>query len=222
MEGSEMDQLDKQYSFGDLPLSPVGPGTSVLVAGPILGGTRRFALEMLTADRGDGVVVIAADVSAREVLAGIDRTGEDTTNGRIRIVDCTQEGGDDLGEFVSSVGTPADLTGIGIEYAGQYEQVYARGFDAVRTGIYTLTPLLVYSDDVRPVYRFVNTVTSRIRTADGFGVCVIDPRAHDERVLGSIAQAFDGRIDVRESDTGQEIKVSGLADQPTEWTSIDG
>ncbi|MFC6974291.1 hypothetical protein ACFQL1_05915 [Halomicroarcula sp. GCM10025709] len=217
-----MDQLDTQYGFGDLPLSPVGPGTSILVAGPILGGTRRFALEMLTAGTDDGVVVITADVSAQEVLAGLDRTAEDATDGRIRVVDCTQDRDGDLGEFVASVGTPADLTGVGIEYAGQYEQVYARGFDAVRTGIYTLTPLLVYSDDVRPVYRFVNTVASRIRTADGFGVCVIDPRAHDERVLGSIAQAFDGRIDLRESDTGHELKVRGLPGQPTEWTPVEG
>ncbi|WP_324759292.1 DUF7504 family protein [Haloarcula sp. GH36] len=216
-----MEQLDRQYDFGDLPIAPVEPGTSLLVAGPILGGTRRFALELLTADRDDGIVLIAADVSARELLAGIDRTGEDLSNGRVRVVDCAGDSGDDLGEFVSSVGTPADLTGIGIEYAGQYEQVYARGFDAVRTGIYTLTPLLVYSDDVRPVYRFINTVTSRIRTADGLGVCVIDPSAHDDRVLGSIAQAFDGRIDLRESESGQEIRVSGLPDQPTEWTAVD-
>lgn len=212
----------EQYSFDGLPLSPVEPGTNVLVAGPILGGTRRFALEMLTADADDGIVVIATDVSAQEILAGIDRTGEDTSNGRIRVVDCAQESGADLGAFVSSVGTPADLTGIGIEYSNQYEQVYARGFDAVRTGIYTLTPLLVYADDVRPVYRFVNTVTSRIRTADGIGVCVIDPEAHDERVLGSIAQAFDGRIDLRETDAGREIKTRGLSDQLTEWTGIDG
>ena len=211
---------DARYTFDGTPLGPVDQGTNLLVAGPILGGTRRTAMRLLTADPDDGIVVITADTSAESFLDGFAELGSDVGGGRVRIVDCAQEGSDDLGEFVSTVGSPADLTGIGIEYSNQYEQVYARGYDTVRTGIYTLTPLLVYSEDVRPVFRFVNTVTSRIRTADGLGLCVIDPDAHDERVVNSVAQAFDGRIEVRERNDRSEIRVRGLPDQPTEWTPM--
>jgi hypothetical protein len=211
---------DGRYTFAETPLNPVDPGTNILVAGPILDGTRETALRLLAADSADGIVVVAADTSAGEILAGFDALGCDVSGGRVRVVDCNRADDEALGESVTAVSSPADLTGIGIEYSGQYEEVYARGYDAVRTGIYTLTPLLVFNEDVRSVFRFVNIVTSRIRTADGLGVCVIDPEAHDDQVVGSIAQSFDGRIDVRGGDDGPEVRVKGLPDQPREWTPM--
>lgn len=207
-----------RYEFPDLPLASVGAGTNLLLTGPTLEGARELLLRLLLGD--DGVLIITADTSARKVLAAFEDVGGRIDRERVRVVSCTQERDDELGDFVSSVGSPGDLTGIGIEYSGQYEQVYARGFDTVRTGIYTLTPLLVYSDDVRPVFRFINTVTSRIRTAEGLGVCAIDPSAHEEQVVTSIAQPFDGRIDVRERDGTVELRVQGLPDQPDEWTAV--
>jgi len=207
-----------RYEFPNLPLKSVGAGTNLLLTGPTLEGARELLLRLLLGE--DGVVIITADTSARKVLRAFEDVGGRIDPDRVRVVSCTQERDNDLGDCVTSVGSPGDLTGIGIEYSGQYEQVYARGYDTVRTGIYTLTPLLVYSEDVRPVFRFVNTVTSRIRTADGLGVCAIDPSAHDEQVVNSIAQPFDARVDVREIDGAIELRVRGLPDQPREWTTV--
>ena len=209
---------DTGYEFPDLPLRSVPSGTNLLLTGPALGGTRDLLLRLLLGE--DGVLIITADTSARKVLGAFEGVGGRVDRERVRVVSCTQERDDELGDFVTSVGSPGDLTGIGIEYSGQYEQVYARGYDTVRTGLYTLTPLLVYSDDVRPVFRFVNTVTSRIRTAGGLGICAIDPSAHDEQVVNSIAQPFDARVDVREAETGVELRVTGLPEQPDDWTPV--
>lgn len=209
---------DNRYEFENLPISGVERGTNLLLTGPTLGGTRELLLRMLLGE--DGVVIITADSNARKTLSEFERFGGTVERDRTRVVSCTKETDEELGPYVSSVSSPGDLTGIGIEFSGQYEQVYARGYDTVRTGIYTLTPLLVYSDDVRPVFRFVNTVTSRIRTADGLGVCAIDPSAHEEQVVNSIAQPFDGRVDVRERDGTLELRVMGLPEQPSEWTAI--
>ncbi|WP_262180800.1 DUF7504 family protein [Haloarcula laminariae] len=211
-------QHGSRYEFPGLPLESVASGTNLLLAGPTLEGARELLLRLLLGE--DGVLIITADTSARKVLRTFEDVGGRIDRERVRVVSCTQERDGDLGDFVASVGSPGDLTGIGIEYSGQYEQVYARGYDTVRTGIYTLTPLLVYSEDVRPVFRFINTVTSRIRTADGLGVCAIDPSAHEEQVVTSIAQPFDGRIDVRERDGTVELRVKGLPDQPGEWTAV--
>lgn len=209
---------DNRYTFDDLPLDGVEPGTNILLAGPTLGGTRELLLRLLLGE--DGVVLVTTDSSARKALSEFERVGGVVDPQRVRVVSCASDGEEELSECVSSVGSPGDLTGIGIEYSGQYEAVYARGHDSVRTGIYTLTPLLVYSDDVRPVFRFINTVTSRIRTADGLGVCAIDPSAHDAQVVSSISHPFDARIDVREQDGRIELKVTGLPDQPGEWTPV--
>jgi len=209
---------ENRYEFENLPLEGVGRGTNILLTGPTLGGTRELLLRMLLGE--DGVVIITADSDAGKTLSEFERLGGTVGRDRTRVVSCTQKNDDELGGYVAAVGSPGDLTGIGIEYSGQYEQVYARGYDTVRTGIYTLTPLLVYSEDVRPVFRFINTVTSRIRTADGLGVCAIDPSAHDDQVVNSIAQPFDARVDVRESDGDIELRVTGLPDQPDEWTTV--
>lgn len=209
---------DDRYEFENLPLDGIEQGTNLLVSGPALGGTRELLLRLLLGE--DGVIIISADSDAGKTLTEFERVGGQVDRDRVRVVSCTRETGDDFGEIVSSVGSPGDLTGIGMQYSDQYEQVYSRGYDTVRTGIYTLTPLLVYNENVRPVFRFINTVTSRIRTADGLGICAIDPSAHREQVIASISQPFDARIDVRESADGIELRVKGLPDQSSEWTPV--
>ncbi|MBV0900456.1 DUF7504 family protein [Haloarcula salina] len=213
---------DDRYAFDGLPLGPVDPGTSVIVTGPVLDGARELGLRLLRCDDGDcGVVIIAADSGAATTAEDFERYGGTFDRNRVGVVDCAQDGREPPADCVSAVGTPADLTGIGIEYSGHYERLYAAGYERVRTGILTVTPLLVYSEDVRPVYRFLNTVTGRIDTAGGVGACVVDPKAHDEQVVESLVQCFDGRIHVRSGDEGLELRVDGLPDQPTDWTAVD-
>ncbi|MDQ2071174.1 DUF7504 family protein [Haloarcula sp. NS06] len=212
---------DDRYTFDGLPLNPVEPGTSLLVTGPVLSGAREMGLRLLCSpDTNDGTVLVATDSDATTILADFERHGGALDRERVRVIDCVQESSDLPEDSVSAVNTPADLTGIGIEYSGQYESTYASGYTRVRTGIITLTPLLVYCDDVRAVYRFLNTITGRIGTANGLGVCVLDPNAHEEQVVESVARFFDGRVDVRADQGDLDLRVAGLRDQPTNWTPV--
>jgi len=212
---------DDRYTFDGLPLNPVEPGTNLLVTGPVLNGARELGLRLLrSADADGGTVLISTDSGATAILEDFEGYGGVLDRKRVRVVDCAQEGDNVPEDSVSAVSTPADLTGIGIEYSGHYESTYASGYTRVRTGIITLTPLLVYSEDVRTVYRFLNTITGRIGTADGLGVCVLDPNAHEEQVVESVAQFFDGRVDVRADADDLELRVKGLYDQSTEWTPV--
>ncbi|KOX94608.1 DUF7504 family protein [Haloarcula rubripromontorii] len=212
---------DEPYTFDGLPLNPVEPGTSLLVTGPVLSGAREMGLRLLcSSDADGGTVLVATDSDATTILEDFGRHGGVLDRDRVRVIDCAQESSELPEDSVSAVNTPADLTGIGIEYSGQYESTYASGYTRVRTGIITLTPLLVYSDDVRAVYRFLNTITGRIGTADGLGVCVLDPDAHEEQVVESVAQFFDGRVDVRADREDFELRVTGLRDQSTDWTPV--
>jgi hypothetical protein len=56
---------------------------------------------------------------------------------------------------------------------------------------------------------------------DGLGVLVIDPANHDERTVSTLGQFCTGRIDVRDTDDGPELRARGLPDQPREWVSFD-
>jgi len=209
------------YSFNDLPLEAVESGTNILVTGPALGGIRELVMRMLLRRHArEGALFIAADVNGREVLSDYEALGGEIDLARMGVVDCTEEGVEDESRNVHAVGNPADLTGAGIEFSSLYKRIHTNGAAGVRTGVYTLSPFVVYAP-AKSVFRFVHTLTGRIRTADGLGVCAIDPSAVDDQTVASIAQAFDGKVELRRKESKHAIRVRGLADQPDGWLPVD-
>ncbi|ELZ29585.1 hypothetical protein C475_01511 [Halosimplex carlsbadense 2-9-1] len=216
-----MSLQEPTYTFESLPLRGVERGTNILVTGPALGGIRELTMRMLLRRHSrEGTLFIAADADGRETLSDYEALGGDLDFARVGAVDCTENGADDESCNVHAVGSPADLTGAGIEFSSLYERIHANGAARVRTGVYTLSPFVVYAP-AKSVFRFVHTLTGRIRTADGLGVCAIDPDAVDDQTLSSIAQAFDGQVELREADGQRAIRVRGLPDQPEEWQAVD-
>lgn len=212
---------DTRYAFRDLPIEPVPEGTNLLVTGPSLGGLRELLMQLLTGPPEEGILLVTADVSASEAVADFQAIGGDADSPRLCLIDCAQESDATESDRVHGVGTPADLTGIGMSFSALYEQLYASGTARVRTGLYTLGPLLVYADDVRPVYRFIHTMTGRIRMAEGLGVCGVDPAALDDRTVTSVRQAFDGQIELAASEGHHEIRIRGLDGQREGWQPIE-
>jgi hypothetical protein len=207
-------QRVNSYEFERLPLSAISPGTNILLTGPVCDTTRELFLHLLLGE--EGVVIISAGVDGSEIQSEFEGLVDTSDPTRVRFVNCVT----DIDDEDEQVIPRDDVSGIGLRYAKQYEDVSARGFKRVRTGIYTLTPIVAESDDVRSAFRFINTVASRVRTAEGLSVCWLDAAAHDERVLTSIRRAFDGRIEVRVVDDCPELRVRGLDDQPREWTRV--
>ncbi|QLH81050.1 DUF7504 family protein [Halosimplex pelagicum] len=216
-----MSLQETTYTFESLPLRGVETGTNILVTGPALGGIRELTMRMLLRRHSrEGTLFIAADVDGRETLSAYEALGGDLDFARVGVVDCTENGADDESCNVHAVGSPADLTGAGIEFSSLYERIHENGAARVRTGVYTLSPFVVYAP-AKSVFRFVHTLTGRIRTADGLGVCAIDPDAVDDQTLSSIAQAFDGQVELREVDGQRAVRVRGLPDQPDGWQPVE-
>ena len=209
------------YTFADLPIAGVQSGTSLLVTGPALGGIRELTLRMLrqSSDR-QGALFVTADTASRATLEDYERLGGRLDFARVGVVDCTEQGVDNKEHNVHAVSSPADLTGIGIEFSALYERLHANGAEQVRAGVYTLSPFVVYAP-AKAVYRFVHTLTGRIRTADGLGVCAIDPGTVDDRTLSSLSQAFDAKVELRERDGTCALRARGLTDQPDGWQDVD-
>lgn len=216
-----MSVQEPTYTFDGLPIEGVDPGTNILVTGPALGGVRELTMRMLLRRHSrEGALVLAADVDGRQALTDYESMGGDLDFARVGVVDCTENGSDDTECNVHAVGSPADLTGAGIEFSSLYERIHANGAGRVRTGVYTLSPFVVYAP-AKSVFRFVHTLTGRIRTADGLGVCAIDPSAVDDQTLSSVAQAFDGKVELREADGQRAVRVRGLPDQPDDWQPVE-
>lgn len=218
-----MSQRERRpYEFGDdLPIRGVEAGTNLLVAGPAMGGARDLALRLVTAgnDRDEGSVLVTTNKGGEKLLSECAELCGDFRRSSFGVVDCVgkQHGRDRFGDRITPVSSPGDLTGIGIEFSGLYQTLYRDTTERVRAGLFSLSTLLMYAE-FRTVSRFVHTVCGRISATDGLGVFLIDPSTQDERVVSTITQLCDGRVDVRERDGGsRELRVRGLDDQPHGW-----
>lgn len=215
------DAVDRPYRFAAaLPVEPVAPGTSLLVAGGTHEGARPLALRLAAPADDEALVVVTTDKSGPRLVdrcgAAVDALDRD----RVGVVDCVGDGTDGQGERIEAISGPSDLTGIGMHYSSLYGTFHGEGTDRVRSVFDSLSTMLLFGD-THTVGRFVHTITSRIDTAGGLGVFVIDPSIHDEREVDTIARFCDGRIDVREGADGPELHVRGLPGQPREWTPFD-
>lgn len=214
------------YTFDDsIPIRPVAPGTNLLITGASMGPAADLALSLVLdgAFREEGTLVISATDPAGRVLMNCERVAPDVDSSRIGVVDCSgqeDEGTEDVPN-VETLSSPADLTGIGMQFSAFYEMLYGEYDHRVRTGIISLTTLLMYAD-VRPVFRFLHTLSGRIGSTGGLGVFVLDPATSDERTVNTLAQVCDGRIELREQTDAEPsaLRIRGLADQPEEWTTF--
>jgi len=218
-----MSQAQKpRYEFSDaLPIEPVDTGTNLLVTGPSLGGTRELVMRLLTCQPSEGLLLLTTDIGGREAIENFEASGCPYETSRMAVVDCTQDSLEDDERNIHSVSAPSDLTGMGIVFSSLYEQLYGAGIERVRTGLYTLAPLVMYAEKIQPLYRFLHTMTGRIRTADGLGVSAIDPEAQEEKTFRTLTQPFDAQIELREQDGDEQLRVRGLDDQPDGWQPLD-
>ena len=206
---------DRQFQFGaGLPVGAVRGGTNVLIEGAGVDGTGALLDRMLTSGRtpGEAAVLVSTDGSP----SSSRRRFDDTAN--LGLVCCGTGADESVGDgiTVSSVGSPGDLTGIGIQFSKVADAVSVGG-GSVRVGLDSLSTLLMYVEDPRSVFRFVHAFTGRVAAKGALGLFVVDPGAHDERTLSMLRGPFDGRIQVRTGDHGPELRVTGLAGQPNGW-----
>lgn len=214
---------DRAYEFPDLPVGAIDPGTTVLVAGPSMGNARTLALRLLSAGERpeEGSLVITTNKSGEKLLRDCERTWGALDSSRLGIVDCVgdHQRRDGVSNCVETVSSPSDLTGIGIEFSGLYQDLHRKGVGRVRAGLDSVSTLSMYTD-LRTMSRFIHTVGGRISATDGLGVFFTDPTTQDDRVVNTITQLCDGRIDVRERDGTSELRIRGLSDQSTKWVAL--
>lgn len=207
---------DASYAVRNLPVDEIRPGSTVLVAGPTHGGARAAALRMLAGPPGEGAILVTTNQRAARFVEDCRRAGIEVRKDRAAIIDCVGDEDSGVPARLLPVSGPADLTGIGMRFSDVYMELKNDGIARVRTGLFSLSTLLTLGD-LQTVSRFVHTLAGRIDSVDGMGVLLVDPSNHDERAVNTIAQFCAGRIDVRETDDGPELRVGGLSGHDREW-----
>jgi KaiC/GvpD/RAD55 family RecA-like ATPase len=212
--------MTDHYEFPGLPLEPIRPGTTVVVAGPSHAGTRNLGLRMLAGSDGEGTTIVTTNQRAVRIVDDCKQVGIEVQSDDSAIIDCVGDADTGLPARLLTVSSPSDLTGIGMRFSDVATEFMREGIDRIRTGIFSVSTLLTLGD-LRTVSRFIHTLVGRIDVIDGFGVLLVDPSNHDDRAIGTLSQFCTGRIDVRRTDEGQELRVGGLGEQPHGWTPFD-
>ncbi|MFB6142428.1 MAG: RAD55 family ATPase [Halorientalis sp.] len=209
-------------------VSAVRPGTSVLVAGPPMTGKADLAMDILAAGArdGEGALVITTNDTAESVVEDFRGRVPEVETLSLGVVDCRGDetgGGSspqaEPGVFYHHVGSPSDLTGIGIGITKCLESLHESGADRGRMALISLSTMLTYTDR-ETVFKFCHVLSSRLDAAGYLGVFTIDTGAHDDQTVQVIKQAFDGLVEIREGDAGREARVLGLSDAPTGWAAL--
>jgi len=96
---------------------------------------------------------------------------------------------DDTGHAVSVVESPGDLTGLGITVGGRLKQ-WEGNDGPVLVTVDSLTVLLQYVD-LKRAFRFLHVMVNRVKSAGAVGHYHMDPAAHDEQTVATLASVFD-------------------------------
>lgn len=217
---------DADYELPDhLPIEPIAPGSTVLVAGPAFSHAEDIARSMVASatDYDERALFISTSQTCEKFLAACRQSHPSLDDSRVAVIDCSGQeiGQSSLDTQVKYVSTQSDLTGIGMKFSALYQSLYADAADGrVRTGLVSLSSLSMYVD-LRQLFQFAQTLSGRIDSADGVGVFSLDPTTHDTKTLNTLSQVADGRIEIREPTDGVEadgeLRIQGLRGQPEGW-----
>lgn len=100
---------------------------------------------------------------------------------------------------VDTVANPSDLTGLAIAI-GSYLDAWS---DTERTPVFcfhSITSLLFHADELR-VFRFLHSMTGRLREIGAVAHYHLDPVAHGEGTVNRFSALFDAVIEVHEDGT---------------------
>lgn len=221
-----------------LDTPPLGPGTVLLLEGPPMSGKARLAQRLLDVgfEAGEPAVVVATKKSASWYR---EQHGADAP---LFVVDCVsaaagravERGRIDNRTYV--VGSPADLTGIGIGISQFLDELDTGGeADAgvdnadADTGTDEPTPIRFYLDSISTLlaystpdqlYRFLHALTSRTRSVGALALCLAHTSGVDESEIARFRSLFDATVETREGEDGPEVRTRGLDDDATGWQPI--
>jgi hypothetical protein len=197
-------------------LGDIDDGTSVLLTGDDEEALRRVFYRLVAAGDDEESVVLATDDRGRTVTRELDGV-ESGAGDRACVLACE---GRSTGDKLATVDDPSDLTGMGMQLSSLIGEARQEA-DRLRVGLFLCSSLCREADDIRSVYRFLNSnFLNQLRRNEAVGICALDTGAefgaNVASVVSGMETSFAARIDVVDADRrGATLDVSGLG-------SVDG
>jgi KaiC/GvpD/RAD55 family RecA-like ATPase len=207
----------------------VPPNSSLLLIGPSGVGKTIFCKHFIYNGlmRGEQGLYVTTSESPQEIEKSMKKFGFETVSYKksdsFRIVDCYswKTGGTSSTNWV--ITNPGDLAVISMTIENAM-----RGLNKIRLVFDSITGLTSFCS-YNPLFfsKFVQIVVARIKSLDGNAIFVVNPEAHDQQFMSYLRQIFDGTLEMKEDESGNEIKrlirlfsLKG-ARHKTQWTPFN-
>lgn len=203
---------NRAFSADAVSLGPLDSGTSILLTGDDEDALRSVFFRLVAPDVDERSVVLATNDDGRTVRRVLDRTARGSGD---RLSVLAGRGPD--GDGVRAVEDLGDLTKLGMEFTSLLATAQTES-QRFRSGILLCSRLCEEVDDMRSVYRLLNTnFLSDLRRGDGIGVCALDTSAdvgaNMRSIVAGMSTSFTARIDVEVTGPNEAaLAVSGLDD----------
>lgn len=188
---------DRQLeSLGDR----IADASSVLLLAPSLtANTGSVCAQLLAADQPSNILWIAYGGRPDRQLERWETHGE-TTPANAAVITIS-EGNDDpdpsalpFSPRVESIGNPGDLTGLGIHITELLRE-WETGSAPTRVCFDSITAMLQYVD-FETAYEFLHVVSGRTHAMGAMTHFHLDPGAHDEQTIESVATLCDAVVEI--------------------------
>lgn len=207
-----------------MPFDEISPEDVLLVTGEATDDPYELSIRLLAA-KSDGTIIINLDKDVSKILSVFREAPSEIPAHRIAIIDCSDSassGEVQDGVSVIPLESTSNLTKIGVEFTNAFGSMHDDP-DVERIGVGFLSISRLISDiEIKPIYQFFQVLTGQIRTANAFGVAVLETdEAGTNDDYRMLYHHFDGVLQLRESaDGASEYQKRGLDPQRSEWKSF--
>lgn len=188
--------MDYLLGVAGLPWE-IPSGTNILLSGDLFSGkeflSREFLIEGLEND--EGCILISTNETADKIVENLDKINLDN----LCIIDCvSSKFGATLeqpfSEQIRYIESPMDLTMIMVAL-NDFLNLFSREkkIKKIRIVLDSVSTLLMYSN-LRTVFKFLHILTTRIRSAGGINIMLMEERAHDDIEVRTVRQLTQGII----------------------------
>ncbi|CAI49015.1 uncharacterized protein NP_1848A [Natronomonas pharaonis DSM 2160] len=213
-----MSSLEQAFSVSGLPVAELDNGTSVLITGDDTEALRTLFARVVAPRNEEAGLVLDTEGDARSLRRSLDSVVSGAGDASTVLTTDVSVSGDDVG-----IDDLSDVTTIGMSLSNLTAEIQQET-DRFRTGVFLCTGICTEVDDMRSVYRFLNTnFLSSLRRNDAIGVCVVDTSAdigtETSSLVAGLDTSFSARIDIESVDSREAtLSLSGFNDADGEAT----
>lgn len=215
------------YTLGikelDDVIKGIKKGSNIMLIGPPMSGREVILYHIMhngAAINGNAMISVTTDESATSILGWFRENKLDLPMDMVGIVDCITKisGGIVMeNDNIEMVSSPADLTGIGVKISKLFDKfLIEKKFQKIQFYMVSLSTIVMYSN-LQTIFRFLHVFTRRVKSVGALGIYLVDSDMHDERVLVTLKQLFDGIIEIKSENDKNFIRMVGLLSKPTPW-----